>query len=103
MKHFCDEWVKEWCDDNGWTDLFIERYDYWAFPPHAVIPLPIPKETLLKIKAVKGFSPHEKIWLGLATFLSILGIILAGILACPMPLVCAFAFCCITFARLEMD
>jgi hypothetical protein len=103
MKHFCDEWVREWCNENGWTDLFIERRDYWAFPPHGVIPLPIPKETLIEIKAVKGFSPHEKIWLAIACSVSLVATILTWIFACPMPLVFAFAFGAVTSAKLEID
>ena len=103
MKHFSDEWIKEWCEDNGWTDLFLERHDYWAFPPHGVIPLPIPKETLISIKAEKGFSPEEKIWLGSAIFFTLIAIVSSYIFNCPMPLVFAFAFTAIVVAKFELD
>ena len=54
IKHFCDDWVREWCDANGWTDLFMERSNhYWAFPPGAVMPEPIPSKTLRLIKSQK--------------------------------------------------
>jgi hypothetical protein len=31
MKKFCTEWIQEWCQENGWTDLFTVRREYWAF------------------------------------------------------------------------
>jgi hypothetical protein len=103
MKHFCDDWIKEWCQDNGWTDLFIERLDYWAFPPHSVMPLPIPKETLIQIKAEKGFTRDERIWLGWAIAISISGMISSYLLNCPMPLVFAFAFTSVIVGNFELD
>lgn len=103
MKHFSDDWIKEWCHKNGWTDLFIERRDYWAFPPHGVIPLPIPKETLIEIKAEKGFSPQEKLWLGSAIIITLTAILLTYFLNCPMPLVFAFAFCSIVVGHFDID
>jgi len=103
MKHFADEWIKEWCTANGWTDLFVERCIYWAFPPHGVIPLPIPKEILVQIKAEKGFSPDEKKWLITAMVFSFISIILAYLLRCPMPLVLAFAFSSIVVGKFELE
>ena len=28
-----------WCDQWGWTDLFVNEGRFWAFPPGAVLPL----------------------------------------------------------------
>lgn len=39
-----EEQVRQWCKDNNWTDLFIHENKFYAFPPHAVIPLPVPIE-----------------------------------------------------------
>lgn len=103
MKHFSDDWVKEWCNENGWTDLFIERYNYWAFPPQAVMPLPIPKKTLLEIKLQKGLSMQERIWFSVAGITTVIAVILTYLLTSPMPLVFAFAFCAIIMAYFEMD
>jgi len=103
MKHFCDDWIQEWCDNNGWTDWFLECRDYWAFPPHSVMPLPIPKETLMEIKAEKGFSPEEKIWLSISVAISITGGVFSYFLNCPMPVVLAFAFTAIIIANFELD
>ena len=104
IKHFCDDWVKEWCDDNGWTDLFMERYNnYWAFPPGAVMPEPIPPKTLRLIKSQKGLCPEERVWLTSAIAISLISMIFGCFLANPTPLVFAFAFGAITAAKLEVE
>ncbi|ELS03758.1 hypothetical protein Xen7305DRAFT_00034820 [Xenococcus sp. PCC 7305] len=104
MKHFHDDWIQEWCDNNGWTDLIRERYNnYWAFPPHAVMPEPIPRNVLQVIKDQKGFSSDEQLWLTCATVFSIVAIVLCFLMANPMPAVFAFAFDAITVAKLEVE
>ena len=103
MKHYCEEWLNEWCYEHGWTDLYIERYQYWAFPPGAVMPEPIPTQALRVIKAEKGFTPDEKIWSSSAALVSLIAAILSYFMKCPMPLVFAFAFGAITAARLEVE
>ena len=104
MNHFQDTWVQEWCDNNGWTDLFRERYNnYWAFPPNAVMPEPIPHKVLRIIKTEKGLSPSEQLWVSVATAISAIAILLSCLLVNPMPLVLAFAFDAITVAQLEVE
>ncbi|MGL5034187.1 MAG: hypothetical protein ACRC6M_10355 [Microcystaceae cyanobacterium] len=104
MKHFCDDWIQEWCEDNGWTELFQERYNhYWAFPPNAVMPEPIPFKTLRFIKSQKGFCQEEKYWLRWALGASVLGIIFTIVWKSPMPLVLAFGFGAITVAQMEVE
>jgi hypothetical protein len=104
MKHFQDEWIQDWCNDNGWTDLFVERcHNYWAFPPGAVIPEPIPSKVLRSIKLTQGLSQDEKTWLRLAAGFTVLSLILGFLLWCPMPVVFAFAFDAITAAQLEVE
>lgn len=104
MKHFADEWVQEWCEENGWTDVFMERKDhYWAFPPGCVMPEPIPSEALYGIKAQKGLCSEEKRWLVAATGVSIFSAVLSILLKCPMPIVFAFGFGAITVAKLEVE
>lgn len=104
MKHYCDEWIKEWCEENGWTDLFVERYNnYWAFPPGAVMPEPIPQKTLRTIKAEKGLCLEEKTWLIIAFVLTLILLMMGYIIKCPMPLVFAFAFDAIAVAQLEVE
>lgn len=104
MKHYCDEWIEEWCQENGWTDLFIERSNnYWAFPPGAVMPEPIPPQVLRLIKANKGLSTEEKWLSSTAVIVTIIAAILSYCLKNPMPLVLAFAFGAVTVAQLEVE
>ena len=104
MKHFHDVWIQEWCDNNGWSDLFRERYNhYWAFPPNAVMPEPIPQQALRIIKEEKGLTRDEQIWLGAASIVSLTAVTLSYFLGNPMPIVLAFAFDAITVAQLEVE
>ncbi|WP_013322421.1 hypothetical protein [Gloeothece verrucosa] len=104
MKHYCDQWIEEWCQNNGWTDLVVGGYNqYWAFPPHAVMPEPIPSKVLRLIKAEKGLCIEEKAWLSLLSVVSVGAIILSFLLKSPMPLVLAFAFDAIAVAKLEVE
>lgn len=104
MKHFADEWVAEWCEKNGWTDLVVEpKNTYWAFPPGAVMPEPIPSKALKMIKAQKGFSCEEKMWAIASVVGTALAAIVSFVMKCPMPMVGAFAFCAVTVAQLEVE
>jgi hypothetical protein len=103
IKHYCTEWITEWCQNNGWTDLFIERHQYWAFPPGAVIPEPIPPDVLSLIKEEKGQSTQEKGWSIAAVVVSVMAIVLSYVLQSPMPIVLAFGFAAITVALLEVE
>ena len=76
---------------------------YWAFPPGAVIPEPIPSNILRSIKAEKGLCAEEKVWIISATVLTLMAATLSYLLKCPMPLVFAFAFAAITVAQLEVE
>ena len=104
MNHYRDEWVANWCQENGWTELFLERKNsYWAFPPGAVMPEPIPTQTLRLIKQQNGFCVEEKAWLMAMGGISLLGTIFSVWFRCPIPIVFAFAFDAIAVARLEVD
>jgi hypothetical protein len=103
MKHYCEQWIHDWCQLNGWTELYIERSQYWAFPPGAVMPEPIPPKVLRLIKAEKGLSPSEKWWSISAVILTLIAAISSYLLKCPMPIVFAFAFGAITVALMEIE
>lgn len=104
MKHYRHEWIEEWCQDNGWTDLFEERCNnYWAFPPGAVIPEPIPTNVLRLIKTQKGLTSQERLWSISAVVGTIAAVVSTYLLKCPMPLVLAFAFDAVTAAQLEIE
>ena len=34
---------RDWCDRRGWTEPFFQDNRWYAFPPNAVIPQPIPR------------------------------------------------------------
>ena len=38
-----------WCDQRGWTDLFVHEGLFWAFPPCAVLPLLVTEVKLSSI------------------------------------------------------
>jgi hypothetical protein len=101
MQHFSMQWIEEWCQENGWTDLFLECSHYWAFPPNAVMPVPIPMQVLRSIKAKKGMCLEERIWCLAAVSSAIAGVAATYFLSSPMPLIAAFAFCAVTVARME--
>ncbi len=103
MKHFSDDWIQEWCDNNNWSDLFLESQDYWGFPPHAVMPLPISKEILMEIKASKGLTDQEKTWMFIAIIISLMSVFSSYFFHSPMPLVVAFAFTAMVVGHLELD
>ncbi|KGF73977.1 hypothetical protein DO97_00060 [Neosynechococcus sphagnicola sy1] len=103
MKKFSEQWIREWCDDNGWTDLFIEHCHYWAFPPGAVMPMPLPGTVLKTIKDQKGWCLEEKIWVGAAIATTLIGSTLTYVLASPMPLIAAFTFCAVVVGRMEVE
>jgi hypothetical protein len=104
MKHYRDEWILEWCQANGWTDLFVERTStYWAFPPNAVMPVPIPPTALRAIKSEKGMSDCEQRWAIAAVFVSIVSLAMSYSWEHPLPATLAFAFAAVTVARLEVD
>lgn len=101
MKKYAYQWVQDWCQENGWTDLFIERCHYWAFPPGGVMPQPIPLQVLQKIKREKGLSPTEKWGYGAGLAISILSIVMTYWSQCPLPIVFAFGFCALGVAYLD--
>ncbi|MBD2185657.1 slr1957 family protein [Aerosakkonema funiforme] len=104
MKHYADEWVAEWCQENGWTDLTVAGCDtYWAFPPGAVMPEPIPSKAMKLIKAQKGLSGEEKWWAIASVAGTIVAAIVSLVMKCPMPMVGAFAFCAVTVGQLEVE
>ncbi|MEL6222138.1 MAG: hypothetical protein AAFR31_05790 [Cyanobacteria bacterium J06627_8] len=104
MKHYSDKWVQDWCCENGWTDPVMEPLNhYWAFPPGAVMPQPIPVDTLRFLKSQNGMTSQEKAWSATAIAVSFVMAVLSYVLKCPMPLVAGFAFVAFVVAGLEVD
>ncbi len=103
MNKFRFEWIQEWCESNGWSDPFCESQGYWAFPPCAVMPLPIPNDALELIKSEKGLSPQERHWGAIAWGTTVLAAASGYYLASPMPLIAAFAFCAFVVAAMDNE
>jgi hypothetical protein len=104
MTHYSVDWIEAWCEENGWTELFVERRNsYWAFPPGGVMPEPIPNQVLNLIKAERGLTVEEKVWSASAVIGTIVAIFSTFVFKCPMPLVLAFAFNAVTVAQLEIE
>ncbi|MGG6293088.1 hypothetical protein ACQ4M4_01590 [Leptolyngbya sp. AN02str] len=101
MNKFCFEWIQEWCEENGWTDPFQESKQYWAFPPFAVMPLPIPNEALEVIKLERGLTSHEKYWNMAAWSVSVCSAAASVYAHSPMPIMIAFAFCAFVFGMMD--
>jgi hypothetical protein len=104
MTHYSLDWIETWCEENGWTELFVERRNnYWAFPPGCVMPEPIPTHVLQSIKAQKGLTFEERLWSMSAVVSTVLAVVSTFVLRCPMPLVFAFAVNAVTVAQLEVE
>ena len=101
IKKYAHQWIQDWCNEHGWTDLFLERYSYWAFPPGAVMPQPIPGDVLHAIKQEKGLSPIERRWYGLGLGGAAVAIAITYAWNTPLPLALAFGLCALTVAYLE--
>ncbi len=101
MNHYAVQWIEDWCQENGWTDLFKECSLYWAFPPNAVMPVPIPAKVLRSIKAEHGLSPDERLWSAAAVISAIAACTATYFFGSPLPIVASFAFCAIVVARME--
>jgi hypothetical protein len=101
MNHYATQWIDDWCQENGWSDWFVERSRYWGFPPNAVMPLPIPRQALRTIKAQHGMCFQERIWCLSAVGATIAASVSSYFTSSPMPLVVAFAFCALVMAYME--
>lgn len=63
---------------------------YWAFPPQAVMPVPIPEEALRQLKTTHGLSPQERWVVGLLGISGLAAVLGTWYSHCPLPLVGAF-------------
>ena len=45
-----------WCEENGYSNPFCRNGEWWAFPPHGVMPV--------QIKAVMGHDKQQLVKIG---------------------------------------
>ncbi len=99
MPESLNGYVLGWCQENGWTDVFVDHSRYWAFPPGAVMPLPVPTAVF------EGFHDHypkkEQYLYGLSLFLFVGAVVLSLGYQSPMPLVFVFCICAIATAYFD--
>uniref|UniRef100_B8HUG5 Uncharacterized protein n=1 Tax=Cyanothece sp. (strain PCC 7425 / ATCC 29141) TaxID=395961 RepID=B8HUG5_CYAP4 len=101
MLKYSREFALNWCEANGWTDFFTEQYRYWAFPPGAVMPLPLPPQALQIVSEEKILNWKERL---LYTATVVCTGVTAGTtcwLRSPLPLTFAFVFCAIAVVLVE--
>jgi hypothetical protein len=104
MNHYCFTWVENWCVENGWSEPFIRaRNEFWAFPPHGVMPLPIPSQALRRMKQQNGLTLNERGWCLAAIASALTAAVSSYCFQSPMPLIAAFAFCAAVVAGLEIE
>jgi uncharacterized membrane protein YedE/YeeE len=94
-------YLSAWCEDHGWTDLFLERYQFWAFPPGGVLPMPLPSDVFEDFQSQQQWSRKAIACYVLAIGSTLLGIGWTFQSSCPMPLIMAFAVAAIAVAMLE--
>jgi hypothetical protein len=103
MPKVLHQYIQQWCQENGWTDLFVEQRQFWAFPPNAVLPVPVPTHALEGFYAEREMTPQ----VGLINLFSIgaaLGaVFLTEFTQSPIPLLAAFGCCAIAVALLEEE
>lgn len=74
MDKSTEKQIQKWCQSNRWTELFTQKGQYYAFPPGAVIPLPVPTEAIEEAKITQERKVHNSKQL-LSTILSSLAVI----------------------------
>ncbi|GBO55105.1 hypothetical protein APA_3155 [Pseudanabaena sp. lw0831] len=67
------------------------------------MPLPIPNDTLRKIKSAKGMSDDERSWTFAAIAISCIASIFSFILKNPVPITCAFGCVAFIVGQLEIE
>jgi hypothetical protein len=101
MVKYSQEFAIAWCQENGWTDFFTAQYRYWAFPPGAVMPLPLPAPALQILSTPKVLTAKEKLAYGIASVAGLVAISGTYWMNSPMPLVLGFTICAIAFAAID--
>ncbi len=96
-------YIQQWCQEHGWTDLFIEQRQFWAFPPGSFIPVPVPARAIERFYTKYRPTPQAKA-LSLSVAAVALGTaVLTALTLSPVPLLLGFGFCAITVALLEPE
>jgi hypothetical protein len=103
MSRVLHQYIQQWCQAHGWTDLFVEQRQFWAFPPGSVLPVPVPTYALEGFYSAYEMTPQVGL-LNLSSMGVTLGAVLLTVVTLsPVPLLVAFGYCAIAVALLEED
>ncbi|MCG9893082.1 MAG: hypothetical protein MH252_18665 [Thermosynechococcaceae cyanobacterium MS004] len=103
MPNVLYQYLQHWCQEQGWTDLFIEHRQFWAFPPGSFMPVPVPRSAIERFYDKHTLSPQAKI-LSLAVLVLALGAIAwTALTLSPIPLLLGFACCAIAVGLQEPE
>lgn len=97
------EKVLDWCNQNGWTDLFVECYRYWAFPPGGVIPEPLPADVVGSFASERSLSTEAKCWYGATILTATLAAFASFYWNSMMPVTTVFVFAALVLAKLDEE
>ncbi|WP_404784800.1 hypothetical protein [Altericista sp. CCNU0014] len=103
MPRVLHQYIQQWCQEHGWTDLFVEQRQFWAFPPGSVLPVPVPTHALEGFYSEREMSPHVCLLSLSSIGLSLLSVFLTVRTLSPVPLLAAFGCCAIAAALLEEE
>lgn len=84
-------YLTHWCQKHGWTDLFVDRYQFWAFPPGGVLPLPVPNSVIEGFYSQRHITKRHWCCYMLSICSTAIAIPLTIVSHSPMPLIAAFA------------
>lgn len=59
MDNTTETQIKTWCETSGWTDFFFQEGQFYAFPPGAVMPLPVPTAAIESEKKIREIINHK--------------------------------------------
>jgi hypothetical protein len=103
MPRVLHRYIQQWCQEHGWTDLFIEQRQFWAFPPGSFIPVPVPTSAIKRFYANQYPTRQAKV-LSLSVVGAALGAVtITALTLSPVPLLLGFGCCAIAVALLEPE
>jgi hypothetical protein len=103
MPKVLHQYIQQWCQEHGWTDLFVEQRQFWAFPPGSVLPVPVPTRALEGFYNEREMTPQVGLLNLCSIGVALCAILLTVITLSPVPLLAAFGCCAIAVALLEEE
>lgn len=67
--------VQRWCRLHHWTDLFLHDRQFYAFPPQAVIPLPLPAAAVNLSRSTEIGKTLQQGWFSLVAVVILVSLV----------------------------